>query len=77
MLGDSAKIQEEDALYLNRHRDRDQPEIEPLYTGREVFHTLLKLKAVPYDTPFTPAPGIEARFIDLAGDRGPGREIFG
>src|SRR5579883_2129157 len=33
MLGDAAKIHEEDADYLNRHRERGEPEIEPLYTG--------------------------------------------
>jgi len=64
MLGDSAKIQEEDANYLNRHRAKGDPEIEPLYDGRDVFHTLLRLKAVAYDTPFEVAPGIEARFVD-------------
>src|SRR6476646_2796067 len=29
--GDAAKIQEEDAAYLNRHRDRGEPPLEPLY----------------------------------------------
>src|SRR6516225_914733 len=35
MLADSAKIQEEDADYLNRHRDRGQPPVEPLYDRRD------------------------------------------
>lgn len=64
MLGDSAKIQEEDAAYLNRHREKGDPEIEPLYDGRDVFKTLLRLKAVPYDTPLEVAPGIETTFVD-------------
>jgi metallo-beta-lactamase family protein len=64
MLGDSAKIHEEDAAYLNRHRAKDEPPIEPLYTGREVYRTLLKLHAVPYDTPFTVRPGIAATFVN-------------
>jgi metallo-beta-lactamase family protein len=64
MLGDAAKIHEEDAAYLNRHRDRDEPPVEPLYTGREVFRTLLRLQAVPYDTFFDIGPGLHARFTD-------------
>jgi metallo-beta-lactamase family protein len=64
MLGDAAKIHEEDADYLNRKRVRGEPKIEPLYDGRDVYRTLLRLKAVPYDTPFTLAPGLEATFTD-------------
>src|SRR6516225_7452075 len=64
MLGDSAKIHEEDAAYLNRHRARGEPEVEPLYDGRHVYRTLLRLKAVPYDTPFGVATGLEATFTD-------------
>src|SRR5436190_3673686 len=51
MLGDAAKIHEEDAAYLNRKRARGDPVVEPLYGGREVYRTLLRLQAVPYDTP--------------------------
>jgi metallo-beta-lactamase family protein len=64
MLGDAAKIQEEDAAYLNRKRERGEPAVEPLYDGRHVYRTLLRLQAVPYDTPFAVAPGLEATFTD-------------
>jgi metallo-beta-lactamase family protein len=64
MLGDAAKIHEEDAAYLNRKRERGEPEVEPLYDGRDVYRTLLRLQAVPYDTPFAVAPGLEAQFVD-------------
>jgi len=64
MLGDAAKIQEEDAAYLNRHRERGEPPVEPLYTGRDVYRTLLKLRPVQYDTPIDVAPGIEATFVE-------------
>jgi metallo-beta-lactamase family protein len=64
MLGDAAKIHEEDADYLNRHRNRGEPAIEPLYDGRDVYRTLLRLRAVPYDRPFALAPGLEAKFVD-------------
>ena len=56
MLGDAAKIQEEDAAYLNRHRAKGEPKVEPLYDGRDVYRTLLRLQAVPYDTPFDSRP---------------------
>ncbi|HTU18041.1 MAG TPA: MBL fold metallo-hydrolase [Gemmataceae bacterium] len=64
MLGDAAKIHEEDAGYLNRRRDKGQPEIQPLYNGRDVYRTLLRLRAVPYEKPFAVGPGLEARFVD-------------
>jgi metallo-beta-lactamase family protein len=64
MLGDSAKIQEEDARYLNRKRERGEPRVEPLYDGRDVFRALLNLRAVPYDTPVEIADGIEVSFLD-------------
>jgi metallo-beta-lactamase family protein len=64
MLGDAAKIQEEDAAYLNRHRDKGEPTVEPLYDGRDVYRTLLQLKAVPYDTPHPVGRGLEATFVD-------------
>src|SRR5258708_1790315 len=64
MLGDSAKIQEEDARFLNRKRDRGEPSVEPLYDGRDVFRALLRLRAVPYDTPIEIADGIELTSVD-------------
>ena len=64
MLGDAAKIQEEDAAYLNRKRTRGEPAIEPLYDGRDVYRTLLRLQAVPYDKPFAVGRGLEATFVD-------------
>src|SRR5437588_2966646 len=64
MLGDAAKIQEEDAAYLNRKRPKGEPKVEPLYDGRDVYRTLLRLRAVPYDTPLTVGPRLEARFVE-------------
>jgi metallo-beta-lactamase family protein len=64
MLGDAAKIHEEDAAYLNRHREPGAPAAEPLYDGRDVYRTLLRLHAVPYDTPFAVGPGLEATFTE-------------
>ena len=64
MLGDAAKIQEEDANYLNRKRGKGEPKVEPLYDGRDVYRTLLQLKAVPYDAPLQIARGLEATFVE-------------
>jgi metallo-beta-lactamase family protein len=64
MLGDAAKIHEEDAAYLNRRRAKNEPKIEPLYEGTHVYRTLLRLKAIPYDKPFEIGRGLEATFVD-------------
>ena len=64
MLGDAAKIQEEDAAYLDRKRARGEPKVEPLYDGRDVYRTLLRFKAVPYDTPVSVGKGLQATFVD-------------
>jgi metallo-beta-lactamase family protein len=64
MLGDAAKIHEEDAAYLNRKRPKGEPKIEPLYEGPHVYRTLLRLKAISYDTPVTIASGVELTFVD-------------
>jgi metallo-beta-lactamase family protein len=64
MLGDAAKIHEEDAAYLNRKRPRGEPKIEPLYGGRDVYRTLLQLKAVHYDRPVSVGRGLEATFVN-------------
>jgi metallo-beta-lactamase family protein len=64
MLGDAAKIQQEDAVYLNRRRLKGEPKVEPLYGGRDVYRTLLRLRAVDYDTAVSVGPGLEATFVD-------------
>lgn len=64
MLGDAAKVQEEEALALNRKRKKGEPKVEPLYDGRHAYRTLLRLRAVPYDRPFEVVRGIEATFTD-------------
>jgi metallo-beta-lactamase family protein len=64
MLGDAAKIQEEDAAYLNRRRQKNEPKIEPLYEGPHVYRTLLRLKAIPYGKPSSIGRGVELTFVD-------------
>ncbi len=64
MLADSAKIQDEDASHLNRHRRPDEPEIQPLYDHRDVRRTMQLARAVPYDTEHDIDAKIKARFVD-------------
>jgi len=64
MLGDSAKIQREDAAYLNSKRQPGEPEVEPLYGDGSVFRTLVKMKAVPYGEAREVLPGVEVTFHD-------------
>ncbi len=64
MLGDSAKIQREDAAYLNSRRQPGEPEIKPLYGDGSVFQTLVKMKAVPYGEACEVLPGVAVTFHD-------------
>ena len=64
LLGDAAKVQEHEADARNRDRAPGEPEVGPLYDGRDVYRTLLRLRAVPYDEPFAVGPGVEATFAD-------------
>jgi metallo-beta-lactamase family protein len=64
MLGDAVKIQEEDAAYLNRKRDKNEPKVQPLYDARDVFRTLTRLQAVRYGAAVSVTKGIEATFAD-------------
>jgi metallo-beta-lactamase family protein len=64
MLGDAAKIQFEDANYLNRKRAKDEPKVVPIFDARDVFRTLTKLQAVKYSAPFHIGKGIEVSFVD-------------
>jgi metallo-beta-lactamase family protein len=64
MLADSAKIQEEDAEYLNRQRPKGEPLIEPLYRREDAWRTAGLCQSLPYDRPGEVAPGVQVRFVD-------------
>jgi metallo-beta-lactamase family protein len=64
MLVDSAKIQEEDAAHLNRHRPRGEPPILPMYTRDDAHRTLEHVYGVPYDRPCEVDHGPQLRFLD-------------
>jgi metallo-beta-lactamase family protein len=64
MLGDSARIQQEDADYLNRRRSRGESRILPLYTVRDVVRTLRACQSVPYDRTVEILPGVQLTFVE-------------
>lgn len=68
MLEDAAMIQEQDARYLKRLRDRGEgdPEAdpEPLYEMRHVRGILRQMISVPYHLATPIAPGVQVTFFD-------------
>jgi metallo-beta-lactamase family protein len=64
MLADSAKIQEEDAAYLNRHRPPGEPPAEPLYTRQDAHRAVGLCQGEPYERPVEIGPGVRLRFVD-------------
>lgn len=65
LLMDSAKIQEQDAEYSNRHRIRKGLKaIEPLYTDEDVITALRLFKIVEYHEVFAVDPDVDLLFTD-------------
>ena len=64
LLYDSAKCQEEDALYANRKGYAKHRPALPLYDERDVDRTLRLVKDVPREEWFAPAAGVRCRFHD-------------
>ncbi|MFU2487520.1 MBL fold metallo-hydrolase RNA specificity domain-containing protein [Thauera sp. WH-1] len=66
MLMDSAFIQEKEAEWALRNarsrKGRRRAEPSPLYTVEQARSSLLRLRAVPYETPFRPGQGVSCRF---------------
>jgi metallo-beta-lactamase family protein len=65
MLRDSAFIQEKDAEFINkRHREKNLPLVDPIYTQEDVDATLPLLQGTDYSTAFPVVDGIECRYED-------------
>ena len=70
MLLDSGHIQESDAQYLNRKKNKNnrgtnnRQEVEPLYTMEDAALVAQHFEGVKYDQPFEPLPGVTARLVD-------------
>lgn len=64
LLMDSAKIQMQDAEYLNKHKKEGDKLEEPLYTDDDVVKTLTLFKIVEYNQDFEIAQDIHLRLTD-------------
>jgi metallo-beta-lactamase family protein len=65
MLKDSAKIQQEDAQFLNKHkRRRGEPPIQPLYDLEDAERTVRQFSPQKYFIPFQPLRGLDVTFWD-------------
>jgi metallo-beta-lactamase family protein len=63
MLMDSGHIQEQDAVYLNKHKARKgEPVIEPIYTQQDAQRALGQFVAVGLHRPILVADGVEVTF---------------
>lgn len=64
MLADCARINEGDARYLNKRREKGERAIEPIYTEEDAENTLKLFDTHAYDKRFQVGPGIHATFRD-------------
>lgn len=64
MLKDSARIQQEDARYLERHGGPEHPALPPLYTEDDVRGLLELFEPLDYDEWHELAPAFRLRFSD-------------
>ncbi len=65
MLADSARIQESDTAWLNKHRKNDGlPPVEPLYNEQDAERCLRQFVSVSYERPLPVADGVKVSFID-------------
>ncbi len=63
MLPDSGSIQEMEVRQLNQRRvKRGQEEVEPIYTLEDAMSSLAHFEGHAYESWFSPAPGVRARF---------------
>lgn len=65
MLADSARIQQGDIEWLNRHRERDGlPPVSVIYTEQDAELCLRQFVTVNYDRPIPISDGVSLTFID-------------
>jgi metallo-beta-lactamase family protein len=65
MLADSARIQEGDVGWLNKHRKREGLEpVEPLYSEQDAERCLRQFVTVGYERPLPVCDGVSVTFID-------------
>ena len=65
ILRDSAKVQEQDLMRVNRKRaEKDKEPLEALYNNADVEATVALFQPLPYQAPFTIAPGVSVRMFE-------------
>ena len=65
ILHDSAKVQAQDIVRLNRKRERaGESPVTPLYDNADVDRLLALCQPTPYDGPVPMAPGVKAHFVE-------------
>jgi metallo-beta-lactamase family protein len=65
MLADSARIQESDIDWLNKHRKKEGLEpVTPLYSEQDAEHCLRQFVTIAYDRPMQICDGVSVTFID-------------
>ncbi|MBL7797268.1 MAG: MBL fold metallo-hydrolase [Saprospiraceae bacterium] len=64
MLLDSARIQESDAFYKNKHRQQNEPEKKPLYVVEDVRRALEHFTSYNYEQWFQVHPNVRVMFRD-------------
>lgn len=64
MLRDSAHIQEQDALHLNRNRRPGDPVIQPIYTAEDAERAVGMLRGRNYNEWFDVLPGLRVFYRD-------------
>ena len=65
MLPDSGHIQEKEAEWENRKRERGGRQmVIPLYTEADALAVAARFREVPYEKTFEPAPGVSVTFLD-------------
>ncbi len=63
LLRDSARLQEEEAEYANRHGYSKHSPARPLYTSADAERALSRIVAVGFDEDFDLGDGLKARFL--------------
>lgn len=63
LLRDSARLQEEEADFANRHGFSKHKPALPLYTVEDAERAIEQFEVIDFDAPFSPAPGVVATFI--------------
>jgi metallo-beta-lactamase family protein len=65
MLLDSAHVQEQDVIFVNKKKARrGEPPVEPLYTQEDAAFVAQFLDGKNYEQTFEPVPGVTAHLVD-------------